>query len=288
MGFSHKKLIRTVFFLLLAGAISAGPGGESYCEGANLCVEIRRHRDFHELWIENLTPGHLSVTLYFTRWVKVHSVPELGRHEKYPAWSSVVPGGKKTLGPRIYTTQKGADYYFMFSYGFGKADGKYDEKYIYELPYPKGKEYMVYQGSGGVTHQGEHYHAVDFGLPEGESILAARAGVVVEVRDGDEGCGMKEELKKTTNLIRIEHGDGSIGSYEHIQKGGARVKAGERVEAGTLLGLSGNVGYGSCDAHLHFGVYAPLDAFRRRSLPLRFKTAGGVKAPQRGQVWKRN
>lgn len=288
MKLAKGKFLLVVLFFLMYNPLLGGPSKESYCDGRNLCVEIRRHRDFQELWVENLTFGHLSVSVYFTRWIKVYSIPQLSLHEKYPAWSVVVPGGAKAQGPRIYTTQKGADYYFMFSYRFGRADGKPEEEYIYELPYERGKEFMVYQGSGGVTHQGEHFHAVDFGLPEGAAVTAARGGTVVKVEDGFEGCGLEESFKSTTNLILLEHEDGTIGSYEHIQKKGARVKAGDKVAAGALLGLAGNVGYGSCDAHLHFGVYKPVNAFKRRSLALRFKTSAGVKTPIRGQMWKRS
>jgi hypothetical protein len=50
----------------------------------------------------------------------------------------------------------------------------------------------------------------------------------------------------------VDHGD-FVGIYAHCLEGGARVKVGQRVSEGQVLGPSGNTG-GSTGDHLHFEV----------------------------------
>ncbi len=72
-----------------------------------------------------------------------------------------------------------------FSYKYKTALGditikKYDTSFAYDLPFQKGKLFRVYQGYNGVfSHQNEK--AIDFTMPEGTEILAAREGMVVQI-----------------------------------------------------------------------------------------------------------
>lgn len=55
------------------------------------------------------------------------------------------------------------------------------------------------------------------------------------------------------NTVRIDHGDGIITLYGHMQWGSLRVSEGQAVTAGTPLGAEGNTGR-SFGCHLHFEV----------------------------------
>jgi len=68
--------------------------------------------------------------------------------------------------------------------------------------------------------------------------------------------------------VRIEHDDGTHSAYLHLSRGSVRVKPGQRVEVGTLLGKSGNTGR-STGPHLHFVVQKPYGA-AMVSIPFRF------------------
>jgi len=55
------------------------------------------------------------------------------------------------------------------------------------------------------------------------------------------------------NHILILHEDGTLGVYSHLSPNHTTVSFGQRVDAGTLIGYSGNTGYSS-GPHLHFAV----------------------------------
>lgn len=122
----------------------------------------------------------------------------------------------------------------------------------YVLPWPPHITYRCVQGNRGViSHSGRQEFAYDFAMPVGSDICAARAGAVVRVRDDQDGNG----YKWPNNYVVIRHEDGTAGHYLHIQKGGSRVRVGDRVEQGQLIAASGNVG-NSMMPHLHFHVTA--------------------------------
>ncbi len=55
------------------------------------------------------------------------------------------------------------------------------------------------------------------------------------------------------NFVLLDLGSGRFAFYGHLQPGSIRVKAGERVKAGQVLGRVGNSG-NSTEPHLHFHV----------------------------------
>lgn len=126
------------------------------------------------------------------------------------------------------------------------------DKSPYVLPYQVGKSFLVWRttshyakGNGGVG-----LYAVDFEMPVGTPVVAARAGKVVAAR-GEFYDGNNEDLKE--NFVFVKHEDGTIGRYFHLTHDGAKVKVGDSVKQGDVIGLSGNTGQ-SPAPHLHFDV----------------------------------
>ena len=128
------------------------------------------------------------------------------------------------------------------------------EDVLYRLPWPEGRSHKFIHAKGANPHfQKRDLHAVDIDLPEGTAVLAAREGTVEAVEEG-EGRGRDEEPATFEgNFVRVRHADDSFATYAHLARLGVRVRPGERVEAGQLLGYSGASGEVE-RAQLHFGV----------------------------------
>ncbi|MBB5208865.1 peptidoglycan DD-metalloendopeptidase family protein [Chiayiivirga flava] len=125
----------------------------------------------------------------------------------------------------------------------------------YVLPVA-GTGWRIDQGFGGDFSHGEcaSRYAIDIAVDEGTPVLAARAGVVMQVEDEFEGAGLDlEKFGARANHVRILHDDGSMAVYAHLQPDSVLVRPGRRVAVGHHLGASGNTGY-STGPHLHFAV----------------------------------
>ena len=60
------------------------------------------------------------------------------------------------------------------------------------------------------------------------------------------------------NFVVVKHDDGTLGTYCHLLKSGIKVAVHQRIQAGDVVGLSGNSGYTS-GPHLHFHVAREVD-----------------------------
>jgi murein DD-endopeptidase MepM/ murein hydrolase activator NlpD len=87
-------------------------------------------------------------------------------------------------------------------------------------------------------------------MPIGTPILASRAGTVLLV---EERFADGTRIPGQENYVNVTHSDESIAGYVHLTTGGALVQVGERVQAGQVIGLSGDTG-ASTEPHLHFHV----------------------------------
>lgn len=146
-----------------------------------------------------------------------------------------------------------------FSYYIGRIDAA-DEGYArYRLPYANGLAFAVTQAYGGklTSHDNEqNRYAVDFSMPEGTPVVAARAGVVADVTLDHRHHGLERSYLRLANQVTIVHDDGTIAEYAHLAPGTPVVARGQRVAQGALIGYSGNTGYSSAP-HLHFSVSKP-------------------------------
>ena len=172
-----------------------------------------------------------------------------------------------TLKPIACGGKWGYDYTNYFKLGSNSA--QHDDSYVYELPYTSGSKFKVTQGyNGRFSHSGSNQYAIDWQMPEGTRVCAARGGVVVCVKDSSDRGGPSMDFDRYNNYILIRHSDGTLGHYCHLQKAGALVKLGQTVEAGQVIAHSGNTGFSS-GAHLHFSVFKTKDGQTRISLPVK-------------------
>jgi murein DD-endopeptidase MepM/ murein hydrolase activator NlpD len=165
----------------------------------------------------------------------------------------------------------------------GALDAAHDDAYEYRLPYGDQVSYPVIQSYGAhLSHRGVEQFTVDFGMPVGTPVHAAREGVVALVEDShDAGCA-HEECGRLANFVVVLHSDGTTGEYFHLQHGSIQVRVGDHVARGALLAFSGNTGYTTVP-HLHFGVYRTEQGGRTQSLQVSFVTREGlIREPREG------
>lgn len=169
----------------------------------------------------------------------------------------------------------------------GDFDAEHDDNYAYTLPFPPGYAYLMHQGfNGKLSHRGKN--AVDFNIPEGELVCAARAGTVVKaVKHFSEG-GFHAKFKDAANTIWILHVDGTIAQYSHFVQDGVDVSVGDQVEVGDVIGRSGTTGY-SKGPHLHFEVFTVnAETLETEYVPIEFKTDSDKKVLlEEGAVYQR-
>ncbi len=182
------------------------------------------------------------------------------------------PADKKTplFSAGLVDKWSGWDNKFSYKWHYGVVDARPDLDYAYALPYKRNTSHVMIQGfNGEFSHKGKY--AIDWEMPEGTAICAARGGVVIAVTEKYNVGGQYEELTKKANYIEILHNDGSIGRYAHLKKNGARVSVGQRVKRGQVIGWSGNTGY-SGGPHLHFEVVVLTRRLDYKSIPIVFRT----------------
>ena len=251
---------------LLAGLATASalPAAEASGEpvAALARLELIDHGQGAEAWAENLLSGPVEVVLR-ARGTAPRAQPSLPARATVPARSRVLLSrlehGRAPLLLEVVPGHPGA------------------RPRDLEYAWPLGtRELRVTQGwGGGFSHaDDENRHAVDFAVPEGTPVLAARDGLVMQVEARFSGGGTQASEADRANFIRVLHDDGTMALYAHLAPGGAQVRAGERVRRGQRIGTSGNTGR-SGGPHLHFVVQANR-GLRLASIPFRMFGPGGI------------
>jgi murein DD-endopeptidase MepM/ murein hydrolase activator NlpD len=72
------------------------------------------------------------------------------------------------------------------------------------------------------------------------------------------------------NHVVQDLGNGNFAFYAHLKTGSVKVKPGDRLSAGQVLGNIGNTGNSSAP-HLHFHVMSTPDPLRSDGLPFVFR-----------------
>lgn len=245
-------------------AVAAPPGHHVPAGPAPLAaLDMVDRGDGPEAWAENLIAGPVEVRLRAHRGTPAACPPLPAR--------ATVPARGRVLVSRV----QHADAELVLEVVPGHPGARpRDVEYGWPLAT---RSLQVSQGwGGGFSHRDdENRHAVDFAVPEGTPVLAAREGVVMQVEAGfaTGGLDSPDDVDRA-NFVRILHDDGTMAVYAHLAQGGARVRPGERVRRGQPIGSSGNSGY-SGGPHLHFAVQANR-GMRLVSLPFRMFGPGGI------------
>lgn len=182
----------------------------------------------------------------------------------------------------IVQTKRWEPLRFHYRYSFlpGDANALPDLNARYCLPFAEGTPFIVTQSPGGkpTTHNNEHSrYAIDFAVPEGTLVTAAREGTVIDIKDSFTAGGPDPALDDKANFVAIMHADRTIGWYLHLMPHRVLVRPGQRVNTGNAIAYSGNTGY-TYGPHLHFDVrqaaVTEKGAVVHQSVPIDFYTRG--------------
>ncbi|MBS7456376.1 M23 family metallopeptidase [Coralloluteibacterium stylophorae] len=231
---------------------------------------VQNGRQFDVL-VRNRTAGPLEVEVAFVEAENMRSLPDLptravlGAHEERLVARLAVRDARLPARHRMAARSAPGD----------PAATAADVDYLQ----PFAGSAAVAQGwFGGFSHAtGESRYAVDFALPPGTPVLAARAGTVMQVESGFVEGGTDPALARRANVVRVLHEDGSMALYAHLAADGIAVGAGQHVEAGDVLALSGDTGFSS-GPHLHFAVQVNR-GMRVESVPFRMEGLDAATTP---------
>ncbi len=143
----------------------------------------------------------------------------------------------------------------------------------YAWPLPRGRITQGFGPSrlGALVVDGERYHdGLDIATFCGDRVLAAHDGVVLAAgRRFDPYAGwvgsLEPHIKRLDELgiwyslpiaVVIDDGNGYRSIYAHLSR--TKVRPGQRVRAGQLIGYEGQTGFAT-GCHLHFGLFSPLE-----------------------------
>tara|TARA_R110002096_G_scaffold82164_17_gene191159 strand:- start:37 stop:1248 length:1212 start_codon:yes stop_codon:yes gene_type:complete len=255
-----------VLFSLISGSLWALP--PFLKANDSITVFHEKTKGGYRLFISNSSSFSQSVQVTFTTFQNIESPVTL-------PFQSVVTGpitGSHLFDIKIIDPTKA--YRFNYDYDFTTGDArsaKHQEDFVYLLPFEHGTLQRMGQGyHGEISHSepGKEY-AIDFPMPIGTPIAAARSGVVTQVKENSDTGGASKSYEDDGNQIVIMHDDGSFAEYVHLKQDGAIVELGDNVNAGDTIAHSGNTGR-STGPHLHFSVGIPTAKGKRKTIPTRF------------------
>jgi murein DD-endopeptidase MepM/ murein hydrolase activator NlpD len=266
-----KKLFTIIILIFSLLFVNVSVFAEKYYSENAVCVENRAKGNTTAFYIENLLFSPLTIKISFDKLENMKADVEL-------PYTVVVLGKSKQKAFSInpINLNKRYNYYFRYNWHLGSKDAVHDDTVVYMLPYSSKKKFQIIQGYNSTfSHYGQEQYSLDWDMPEGTPLLASRGGIVVmtEGKFNEHGTD-KDYYTNRGNYIRILHDDGTIGEYYHFKYKGVKVKIGEKVKAGQLIGYSGNTGYSTCP-HLHFDVFKAKDAYKKETIPVKFKTKSG-------------
>jgi murein DD-endopeptidase MepM/ murein hydrolase activator NlpD len=186
------------------------------------------------------------------------------------------PHTRQTVLQRTRAPGPDAEFPYRWKAALGSPDAVHAPERPYRVPYGVGSSYLITQAyPSRITHGSpDSQYAIDFALPDGTPVYAARDGTVIYVRhDAFRGAPVPALLDQA-NVVEVLHDDGTIGVYAHLHWDSIRVRVGAHVSRGEYIANSGNTGFSS-GPHLHFAVIVN-ERGSDVSVPVQFAGLAGV------------
>jgi hypothetical protein len=180
-----------------------------------------------------------------------------------PFRSEVKPGRNKLFKLTKMNPATQVLFKYTIRYNKGCINPVVKTDFTYLLPIAPGKKAQVYElqnldKAAIGDPQVKDWYAIRLRMNPGDTLYAARRGVVTEVEDNsnlnDSGVASIGE----ENYLEIVHADCSFGRYGILKRNSAFVKPGQQVGAGDPIGLIGGDRFGR-GSDARFSVYYNLE-----------------------------
>lgn len=99
---------------------------------------------------------------------------------------------------------------------------------------------------------GAGHCGIDLDGPRGRAIVSVAAGTVVRIERSERGLD-----GRSGRYVRVEHDDGTLTAYMHLDDVADELHVGDRVDAGQYVGTLGATAIYSAPPHLHFSLEIP-------------------------------
>jgi hypothetical protein len=179
---------------------------------------------------------------------------------------------KGIVNPALSGSNRGQPFSYRTKLPFIARDGLHDcgggntfndPDTFYKIPF-SGAYTVSHGNNGAFTHYGASRYAWDFPKPAFTTLLAARGGIVIDLRESSSQSWYNSIASDCVgctgaaqgNFVKVRHRDGTVSRYFHFRHNAVLVSLNQRVYRGTPLGLVGTTGCSSGN-HLHFDVKDP-------------------------------
>jgi len=141
----------------------------------------------------------------------------------------------------------------------------------YKIPFPKDIKFKIAKPTGDYAHENysEIRYAIDFVVPIDTPVLAIKGGRVISLKDDSNEWGIGSCFFDKVNFVVVDHKDNTYSEYLHLGKGKVKVKKGDEVKVGDLLGYTGLSGCMD-GPHLHLNLLKRKNG-KFISIPIKFQ-----------------
>jgi hypothetical protein len=171
-----------------------------------------------------------------------------------PFHQEVRPGYSKLFTVTAIDPQLATQIKFNSAFQKGCLNPVVNPGFIYLLPISPGKTAQFYELSPDKAADSANWYVVRLRMKAGDTIYAARKGVINEIQDQDGANDAGQTTVQAENYIEITQPDCSFARYGILKKNGSLVKAGQMVKAGQAIGLVGGDSFGR-GSDLRFSIY---------------------------------
>jgi hypothetical protein len=139
----------------------------------------------------------------------------------------------------------------------------------FAIDWARVRDGVLFRGAG--TELGDYvaYGAKIHSVADGRVVSAVNDRPEAPINNDPVAPGVHNPAQFAGNSAVVKIGPSEYAIYAHMQPGSVRVKAGQRVRTGQVIGLLGNSG-NSSQPHLHFSIQDGREPLSSTSLPFVF------------------